>query len=236
MPLIALEQDGAGSLLRRYTYGLRRISMSTGGDEFYYHYDPIGSVTNLTSSSGASERSYQYKPFGSTRGSSQDDSNAPTNPMQYTAEYAVPTGLYHLRARQYDPTLGRFVGLDPENTRIGASAIASYVYVANRPGVFVDPTGRYLQPSSGGRDAAASAASPAEGSDQEIDLPDSKTYSMIPASASNPTGLDPRFPTLASMGFDRVKFLFGEMRAGQLKGVHFEGPATGYLRRLQAER
>src|SRR5207248_2242207 len=45
---IALERDGNNALLRRYVYGARRIFMTTGGSNYYYHYDNIGSVANVT--------------------------------------------------------------------------------------------------------------------------------------------------------------------------------------------
>jgi len=37
----------------------------------------------------------------------------PANFMKFTGEYLDPTGLYHLRARQYDPAIGRFLRKAP---------------------------------------------------------------------------------------------------------------------------
>src|SRR5207237_3751995 len=79
LPQIALERDGNGTLLRRYVYGVRRTSVSTGGSSYYYTYDGLGSVANVTSSTGGSEWTFAYEPFGATRTATQEDPNAPAN-------------------------------------------------------------------------------------------------------------------------------------------------------------
>jgi RHS repeat-associated protein len=61
--------------------------------------------------------------------------------MKFTGEYLDPTGLYHLRARQYDPAIGRFLRPDPVEHAVRSPFIAGYVYAANRPTVLVDPSG-----------------------------------------------------------------------------------------------
>jgi RHS repeat-associated protein len=66
---------------------------------------------------------------------------APTNPIQFTGQYLdSATGLYHLRARQYDPSTGRFLTLDPLAPTLTDPYVAAYVYVNSRPTVFVDPS------------------------------------------------------------------------------------------------
>jgi RHS repeat-associated protein len=64
--------------------------------------------------------------------------------MKFTGEFVDPTGLYYLRARQYDPTLGRFATTDPAGQSQSASQVAAYVYAANNVTAAVDPTGRTL--------------------------------------------------------------------------------------------
>jgi RHS repeat-associated protein len=143
LPQLALERDGNNSLLRSYTYGERRISQTAGSSTSYYHYDPLGSVANMTASSGATQWTYAYEPFGATR--VETSNSGPTNLMRFTGEYLDPTELYHLRARQYDPALGRFLGPDPASRSSDSAFVSDYVYADNRPGVFADPSGETIR-------------------------------------------------------------------------------------------
>jgi RHS repeat-associated protein len=159
---LALERDGSGSLVRRYTYGAQRISMRSGGTDFYYHYDTLGSVSNLTSASGASEWTYSYEPYGTTRTTTQNDPGAPANPMQFTGEYIDPSGLYNLRAREYDSATGRFLERDPVSPPGEAPSTSGYVYASDRPTVFNDPSGERPTGASDGAESALLASSPAD--------------------------------------------------------------------------
>ena len=59
----------------------------------------------------------------------------------FTGEYTDHTGLLHLRARQYDPALGRFLSTDPVAPPLADPYIGAYVYVRNNPTVLMDPSG-----------------------------------------------------------------------------------------------
>ncbi|MFY9587950.1 MAG: RHS repeat-associated core domain-containing protein, partial [Actinomycetota bacterium] len=142
LPQLALERDGNNALLRRYVNGHDLISMTSGGADYYYLHDSIGSVVNLTSASGAAQWTYRYQPFGLAKTETQNDPGAPANLMRFTGElYDTATSLYHLRARQYDPTIGRFLQTDPMEPAIKDPFVAAYVYVNNRPTMMVDPSG-----------------------------------------------------------------------------------------------
>jgi RHS repeat-associated protein len=141
LPELAVERDGSGALLRRYVYGLSRISMTTPAGSFYYHYDNVGSVTNVTSSSAKTQWTELYEPFGAVRTETKNDGTAPANPMKFAGEYLDPTRLYDLRAREYDPTTGRFLGLDPLRGSGEGPAISAYVYADDSPTVLADPSG-----------------------------------------------------------------------------------------------
>lgn len=143
LPLLVREADGKDVLLRRYVYGADLISMTTGPGPFYYHYDGLGSVANLTSAAGTPQWSYTYEPFGSSRTEVRNDPAAPTNPMRFAGELIdTATSLYHLRARQYDPATGRFLSLDPVAPTRFAPHVSPYAYVNNVPTVFTDPSGQ----------------------------------------------------------------------------------------------
>ncbi len=177
--------------------------MASGGNSFYYHYDPVRSVTNVTSSSGASRWTYAYEPFGATQAETQDDVAAPTNFMKFAGEMAESSALYHLRVRQYDPTSGRFLQMDPVVPDQDLPYIASYAYSADRPTVLVDPTGMFGIAPTVGQDSADDAASPEE-IDDERTLASSSGYSRcIPS-----TGI-----TEKQLRNARIVYRLGVMRA-----------------------
>ncbi|MGH3078100.1 MAG: DUF6531 domain-containing protein [Gaiellaceae bacterium] len=159
LPQIALERDGSEKLLRRYVYGMRRISQTAGNGTSYFVYDGLGSVAHLASPSGQTQRTWSYEPFGEIRTEEKANGNQPESAMRFTGEYLDPTGLYHLRARQYDPATGRFLRLDPAGQSPDDRAISAYSYVANRPTVMVDASGELFTPGRDGMDVAWFAAS-----------------------------------------------------------------------------
>ena len=79
--------------------------------------------------------------------------------MRFTGEYLDPTGLYHLRARQYDQTIGRFLNPDPLDTATSAPSASAYAYVGNRPVALTDPSGMIQTSSTEGTDTTNAASS-----------------------------------------------------------------------------
>jgi RHS repeat-associated protein len=78
--------------------------------------------------------------------------------MKFTGEYLDPTALYHLRARQYDPTSGRFLSPDPVAASSEDPYASTYTYVSNRPTMLLDPSGlRWCRPLCGVTDAVETA-------------------------------------------------------------------------------
>lgn len=72
------------------------------------------------------------------------------DPVTFTGKQQDdPTGLYYFNARYYDPNLGRFISEDP--VRDGANW---YIYCANNPLRYVDPTGETVYAVDFGGQAA----------------------------------------------------------------------------------
>ena len=91
----------------------------------------------LTNASGQSAATYDYSDYGETRQTS--GSTALYNPFLYTGqEYDFETSLYHLRARHYSPSLGRFFSRDPIGYAGGPNMMA---YCAGDPINWSDPSG-----------------------------------------------------------------------------------------------
>jgi len=61
--------------------------------------------------------------------------------MQFTGQYADATGLTHMRARQYDPTLGQFTSSDPWQRPADQALQSRYQYADGAPTTLIDPTG-----------------------------------------------------------------------------------------------
>jgi RHS repeat-associated protein len=144
LPEVVLERDGAGTLLRRYVHGLAPISLTPGGSASpsYYTADVLGSIVAVHSNGGADQWAYDYEPFGAEKTTTQLDSGAPPNWFRFTGELLdSDAGLYHLRVRQYDPTLGRFTATDPLPPAKRSPFVSAYVYVGDRPTTLIDPSG-----------------------------------------------------------------------------------------------
>ena len=149
LPLLALERNGSNALLRRYSYGRDLVSMTTGAGAFYYHRNALGSIANLTSSTGATQWTYSYEPFGAKRTELKNNTSAPTNLMRFTGELLdTATTQYHLRARQYDPAVGRFTATDPLPPLASDPYVSSYAYANNRPTILIDPSGLAGEPGA----------------------------------------------------------------------------------------
>jgi RHS repeat-associated protein len=109
----------------------------------YYLYDGQGSVRGLTNSAGAVTDSYSYDAFGNLLTSQ----GSTVNPYRYDGQlYDSLTGLYDLRARYYDPTVGRFTSADTADVTLdNPTELNRYLYVASDPVNAADPTGHTLE-------------------------------------------------------------------------------------------
>ena len=119
--------------------------MTTPTTTAYYSSDAVGSTTALSSSNGTLLGSYDSQPFGDNPTSTSVDPSVAGNPFGFAGEYQDPiSGLYNLRARNYDPTTSRLLAGDP----LGPQAQQStYVYAGDNPLGQIDPSGLRHTPS-----------------------------------------------------------------------------------------
>lgn len=138
LPQVLIEtRDGQTSA---YTHGLGLNSIqSSGQDPVYFHSDGLGSIRRLSTNTGLINATYDYGVFGTLR----NLSGASANSFTYTGQqYDAETALYYLRARYYDPQVGRFISRDAAVGSIGLTQQRNrYAYVENNPSNLVDPSG-----------------------------------------------------------------------------------------------
>ena len=111
--------------------------------DLYFHKNHQGSVMHLTLPTGTIVESYRYDSYGAPTimdRTGQVVSAAPSgNRFMFTGrEFDAETGLYHYRARTYDPANGTFLQEDPLGLADGVNPVA---YVAANPVTMFDPTG-----------------------------------------------------------------------------------------------
>jgi RHS repeat-associated protein len=130
-----------------YLYGLGLIAETdNGGSTFFYLSDGLGSTSDVVESDGDVANTYTYDVWGAIRSSS----GSVANQFDFTGEQAdhnANRGLVYLRARFYDPALGRFLSRDPLATVPGWRGQA-YGYANGNPVIEADPSG--LDPEASG--------------------------------------------------------------------------------------
>jgi RHS repeat-associated protein len=123
-----------------YVYGLDLTSQNRSGTVHYYGYDGLGSVRYLTKASdGTDSDTYVYDAFGIQIAST----GSTINQFRFAGEYLDPDlGLYHLRARDYHPDLGRFWTMDSfEGFPSDPLSLHKYLYAHADPVNNRDPSG-----------------------------------------------------------------------------------------------
>ncbi|PAT39640.1 RHS repeat domain-containing protein, partial [Vandammella animalimorsus] len=118
------------------------ISQSDGATTKQIYADAQGTTRLIADGTTGTSQSYSFDAFGNAlQGDSLD--NAPTH--LYTGErYDADTGLIYLRARDYDPSTGRFISMDehPGDQRIPLT-LNKYLYANADPVNHVDPSGNF---------------------------------------------------------------------------------------------
>ena len=116
-----------------YLYGTSLFAAKESTADRYYLFNGHGDVIQLANSTGTVTKTYEYDAYGNEKNPDSTD----TNCLRYCGEYYdSETGPSYLRARYYNPRLGRFASEDPAR-----SGLNWYTYCAGNPITFVDPSG-----------------------------------------------------------------------------------------------
>jgi RHS repeat-associated protein len=106
------------------------------GNKYYYHPDHLGSTTVITKQDGSLDERISYLPYGLPRQTSQEL-------YQYTGqEWESDFGFYDYDARQYNPTIMRFMQADKTIPNpYYPQALNRYSDTFNNPLKYSDPNG-----------------------------------------------------------------------------------------------
>ena len=119
----------------RYIRGYDLIASDAESARTYYHYasDEMGSITHLVEENQIRNH-YEYDAWGNTTTCEETIENR----FRFNGQQYDPiTQQYYLRARFYNPVIGRFT---QEDTYRG-DGLNLYAYCANNPVYYVDPSG-----------------------------------------------------------------------------------------------
>ncbi len=141
--------DAMGNVVSSWVYAgnhpLMRIDEN--GDPVYYLEDAQGSVIALADGAGNEIGRLRYDGFGNVLAASgaTDAPAAVGGDFRFHGHWlTATTGLYHMRARDYDPLTGRFLSRDP----VGADGMTPethhrYAYALSNPLLYSDPSGMF---------------------------------------------------------------------------------------------
>ena len=149
------ELNASGQVINKFYIGLEVNHTIKSRHHGFYLFNFRGDVVQRTDDYGNVIYTYRYDAFGNQvwpdgLSAPPVDSLANNNPIRFAGEYwDWERGEYYLRARSFNPRLGRFTQPDPfwgiHNMLSSNAAILQsgnlFVYVMNNPVRFVDPWG-----------------------------------------------------------------------------------------------
>jgi RHS repeat-associated protein len=165
---VVLETDANGAMSTRYVRGINYISRTSAGGQTgtaqageeglaangettlttaaaqtsYFLYNGHGDVVQTVSEDGTVENQYDYDIFGNPTLTIELYASA----IRYAGEfYDAESGLYYLRARYYNPYIGRFISEDSFwGLDTSPLSLNRYTYAHSNPVMYVDPSGHFI--------------------------------------------------------------------------------------------
>jgi RHS repeat-associated protein len=151
-PRLLAEIDPRGALERLWVHGPdldEPLAYRDGEDGpwTFLHADDLGHVLAYSDEAGRRVDGVVYDPWGAVV-----EGPSSARPLFFSGRLYDPVaGLVLLRARPYDPALGRFLVPDPSGLHGGTNA---YAYVSGNPVEYVDPLGLWEVPGWARRSGA----------------------------------------------------------------------------------
>ena len=143
-----LEEDWSGATQVQYVWSAvyvdAMVERDRGSERLYALQDANWNVTALVNTSGVVQERYVYDPYGQVtildpNWNVRSSSSFAWVYLHQGGRYDVATGWYSFRNRDYSPTLGRWMEVDPIGFTGGD--VDLYRYVADDPVMADDPSG-----------------------------------------------------------------------------------------------
>lgn len=138
---LRLDKAGNVSATRYYVHGSDTVAVRTATGLSWIAGDHNGTANVQVDAATQRVTRRQTKPFGEDRGAAAP---AWVGERGFVGGTKDPTGLTHLGAREYDPTTGRFLSVDPVADLKDPQQINGYAYSNNNPVTFADPDGKFF--------------------------------------------------------------------------------------------
>ena len=126
-------------------------SVKAADETVFFHVDALGSATAAFNEAGDLCWKQYYTPYGEQTNNS--DASPPVGcgligkDRGFTGHTQDESGLTYMQQRYYDPTIGRFLSVDPVGVNAAVTTTYNrYMYANNNPYLFVDPDGRAAFP------------------------------------------------------------------------------------------
>lgn len=129
-----LHEERRGEGQTSFCLGAGMDAFQRGQEVYYIHQDEQLGTALVTDREGGVSNSYRYDAFGN----GLESLERVPNRICYTGQqFDELTGQYYLRARYYNPALGRFMQEDVYQ----GDGLNLYAYCGNNPVVYYDPSG-----------------------------------------------------------------------------------------------
>jgi RHS repeat-associated protein len=136
---VTQETDYQGIVTRYYVVRGQIMSFDRQGTAYQVHWDVLGSIRKVTDPSGSVIATCDLDAWGTQLASSSD--SIPSGGLAYRfmgalgVRWDAATGVYYVKSRWYDPSMGRFISRERKSTA------NQYRYALNNPVDYVDSTG-----------------------------------------------------------------------------------------------
>ncbi|ANP52026.1 RHS repeat-associated protein [Streptomyces griseochromogenes] len=125
-------------------------SSLTGGGLKYLFNDAHSTATLAMDTTTQQVARQQYTPYGQPRATANTTAWPDPTHSYLGKPQDTSTGYTDIGARKYDPTLGRFISIDPVFEATSPQQLGGYTYAADNPVTQSDPSGLFLPDMNGG--------------------------------------------------------------------------------------